>query len=109
MAESDYTRHGIRLRDIARPDDDRCPDGMDRDCLVVSYDATHKPDDSYTEARAVSTRLPVECLVLFDDGWIDVAELSADERAWLESASAEHSNRIDFEGTKTGPSAEVSA
>jgi hypothetical protein len=29
--------------------------------------------------------------------------LSADERAWLEAASAEHSNCIDFEGTEQGP------
>jgi hypothetical protein len=101
-----YDDHSIRLRDVADSDDGRCPDEMDG-CLVVSYDVTHRPNGTYTEIRTVSTRLPMECLVLFTDGRIDVSDLSVTERAWLQAASREHSNEIDFEGSKTG--AEVSA
>jgi hypothetical protein len=101
---SDYRRHDIELRDIATPDDARCPDDMTRGCLVVSYNAIRDANSTYQEGRHVSARLPVECLALFEDGTLAVAELDADERAWLEAASED---RIDFAGTETG--AEVSA
>lgn len=101
-----YDDHSLRLRDVADADDPRCPDDMDG-CLVVSYDVTHKPNSTFTEVRTVSTRLPTECLVLFEGGVVDVADLTATERAWLQAASAEHSNEIDFAGTERGP--EVSA
>jgi len=99
---TDYRRHDIELRDIAPPTDDRCPDDMTRGCLVVSYNAIHDANATYTEGRHVSTRLPVECLALFEDGTIDVGDLTADEREWLQAASSEHSNEIDFAGTETG-------
>lgn len=101
-----YDDHSIRLRDVADADDPKCPDDMDG-CVVASYDVTHRPNSTYTEVRTVSTRLPMECLVLFKNGRIEVADLSATERAWLQAASREHSNEIDFAGTEAGP--EVSA
>jgi len=85
----DYRRHDIRLRDI------------DGDELVVSY-RTINDGATYTEGRHVSSRLPVECLVLFDDGRLPVDELTAEERAWIQSESAARSNEIDFAGTETG-------
>jgi hypothetical protein len=96
-----YDRHDIELRDVAPPTDDRCPDDMDRGCLVVSYNAVHRPNASYTEGRHVSARLPVECLALFEDGTIDVADLDASEREWVRDASARYGNTIDFDGTET--------
>lgn len=99
----DYETHDIVLRDIATPDDGRCPDDLTRGCLVVTYRVTNEANKTYTEARAVSSRLPVECLVLFDDGRVPVADLSADERAWLQAESGAHSNEIDFAGTEAGP------
>jgi hypothetical protein len=99
---SDYRRHDIELRDVASPTDDRCPDDMDRGCLVVSYNAIRDANATYTEGRHVSARLPVECLVLFEDGTVEVGDLSADERAWVQRASAEYSNEIDFAGTDRG-------
>jgi hypothetical protein len=101
MGATAYTDHDIELRDVADADDPRCPDGM-AGCLVVTYRAVHEPNSTYTEVRSVSSRLPRECLVLFEGGTIDVDALGADERAWLEAASAEHSNCIDFEGTELG-------
>lgn len=95
------TRHDIELRDIAPPTDDRCPDDLTRGCLVVTYNAVHEPNATYTEGRHVSTRLPVECLVLFEDGTIEVSDLSADERDWLQTESARYSNTIDFAATET--------
>lgn len=97
-----YDRHDIELRAIADADDPRCPDGLDG-CLVVSYNASHRPNTTYSEGRYVSTRLPRDCLVLFDDGTIDVAELSDTARAWLRAESAAWSNEIDFQGTDNGP------
>jgi len=103
MPDSEYTRHEIRLRDVATANDGRCPDGLD-ECLVVSYNADFQRNKSYTEARSVSSRLPIEFMDLFGDGdTVAVSDLSADERERIEFASAEHSNRIDFEGTETGP------
>lgn len=99
----DYRRHDIILRDVASPDDKHCPDGMERGCLVVTYCAINDENPTFTESRHVSARLPVECLVLFDGGTLDVGELSADERAWVQAASAERSNEIDFAGTEAGP------
>jgi hypothetical protein len=101
---TEYHRHDIELRDIATPDDARCPDDMTRGCLVVSYNVARDPNSTYTEGRHVSARLPVECLVLFEDGTLSVGELSADEREWVTAAS---DGRIDFAGTENGP--EVSA
>jgi len=101
---SNYRRHDIELRDIATPDDARCPDDMTRGCLVVSYNAIRDANATYTEGRHVSARLPVECLALFEGGTLSVADLTPDERAWVEAAS---DGQIDFSGTENGP--EVSA
>jgi hypothetical protein len=98
---SGYDRHDIELRDVADADDARCPDDMDG-CLVVSYNAIRRANATYTEGRHVSARLPTECLVLFEGGVIDVAALDATERAWLQAASRERSNEIDFSGTEAG-------
>lgn len=100
---SEYKTHQIYLRDVAPPTDGRCPNDMDLGALVVTYEAVLENNCSYTEGRYVSARLPVECLVLFEDGVIDPTALSADERDWLQAASREHGNEIDFAGTKTGP------
>lgn len=96
-----HETHTIELRDVITDDDPRCPDEFSR-CLLVSYNARNVANETYTESRHVSTRLPVECLVLFTDGAIDVADLTAEERDWVESESAAVSNRIDFAGTETG-------
>lgn len=98
---TNYDRHDLELRDVADSDDPRCPDTLDG-CLVVSYVTKHTANATYTEIRDVSTRLPVECLVVFDDGAVDVTDLSREERAWLAAESDAHSNQIDFEGTKSG-------
>ena len=91
-------RHDIELRDIAAPYDDRCPDDCHRGALVVSYNTVRDHNATYTEARYVSARLPVECLALFEGGTIDVADLTDEERDWLQSASADLGNEIDFAG-----------
>jgi len=79
-------RHDISLRDVR--------DGK----LVVTYNHMVS-NTSYTGGRHVSARLPVECLCLFDGGTLDVSDLSATEREWLQAASAEcGANEIDFEG-----------
>lgn len=105
----EYDRHDIRLRDVVQNGESKCPDDMDT-ALVATYDATYKPSSTFTEARSVSVRLPFECIVLFDDGVIEINDLTETERAWLR---AESDGSIDFEGTKCGPSpdadAEVSA
>lgn len=93
-ASDTYEDHRIILRDIS---DGETPH------LVAEYVAINQTNRSYTEGRHVSTRLPVECLVLFDGGSVDVADLSAEERAWLRAESGARSNEIDFEGTETGP------
>lgn len=77
--------HDIRLRDIRNNE------------LVVSYRQI-KEGRSYTAGRHVSTRLPVECIVLFDDGTVDVCDLTDEERQWLTAESSARSNPIDFEG-----------
>ena len=99
MDTTDYDRHDIRLRDVVQHGDPKCPDDM-ASALVVTYDATYKPNSTFTEARSVSARLPFECILLLDDGVIDIDELSATERAWLR---AESDGSIDFEGTENGP------
>lgn len=79
--QDDDGRHDLELRDVV--------DGT----LHVSYNrVTHGL--SHTQARFVSGRLPIACLALFDGGSIDVADLSAEERAWIEWES----ERIAFEG-----------
>jgi len=97
---TDLRRHDIELRDVVSSDHPQCPDTLDG-CLVVSYHAVNDMNATYTEARTVSARLPVECLCLFDDGTLDPAALSADERDWLRYESGRHSNEIDFEATET--------
>jgi hypothetical protein len=91
-------RHDIELRDVADADDPRNP--TDVPVLVASYNAVTKPNASYTAGRHVSTRLPVECLELFDGGTIDVTDLTAEERAWLQAESRALSNEIDFAGVE---------
>jgi hypothetical protein len=91
--QSEYRRHDIELRDVR--------DGH----LLVSYNVINDANATYTESRHISTKLPVECLVLFEDGTIDVSDLTADERAWLQAESDLLSNKIDFAGTETGVSA----
>lgn len=78
---TDGGRHDLELRDVR--------DGR----LVVSYNrVTH--GRSHTEGAHVSDRLPLACLALFDgEGAIDVADLSAEERAWVEFEG----DRIAFE------------
>lgn len=98
---NDYDRHDIILRDVADATDPRCPDTLDG-CIVVSYRTTHRPNSTFTESRAVSTRLPREMLALFDGGVLPVDELDSDERAWLRVESDRHSNAIDFNGTEAG-------
>ena len=78
-------RHDIVLRDIREGE------------AVVSYRAT-KSNRSAQVVRHVSARLPVECLTLFDGGVVDVADLTAEEQAWLEAESTP--NTIDFEGVR---------
>lgn len=79
----DTRRHDIQLRDVR--------DGR----LVVSY--LHIADGrSLTAIREVSTRLPFECLTVFDGGTVDVDALTPEERAWLKAESAP--NTIDFNG-----------
>jgi len=90
MATSDYRTHDIRLRDIRNGE------------LVVSYNAINDANSSYTEARHVSARLPFECVALFNDGRIDVGDLTDEERQWLHAESAARSNAIDFQGTEAG-------
>lgn len=85
---TDLDRHDIELRDIR--------DGQ----LVVSYNAVDRANDSYTAGRHVSTRLPLWCLVVFDDGTVDVADLDDSEREWLAAESAARSNPIDFDGVR---------
>jgi len=89
MHESmETTRHDIHLRDIQ--------DGE----LVVSY--THMAENSsYQGGLHVSSRLPIECLALFDGGTVDVSDLSGKEREWVTFESGERSNEIDFEGFQT--------
>jgi hypothetical protein len=101
-----YDRHDIELRDIADADDPRCPDEM-HGCLVVSYNTSHTLNATYSEGRHVSTRLPLACLAVFDDGVVDVTDLSAFQRAWLRAESAAYSNEIDFSGTDNGPAVAV--
>ena len=96
---TDYDRHDIRLRDVVQHGEPKCPDDMGA-ALVASYSATYKPNSTFTEVRDVSVRLPFEMIILFDDGVIDIDELSATERAWLR---AESDGRIDFKGTNNGP------
>jgi len=81
-----YDRHDINLRDIR--------DGE----LVVSYNAIDRSYSSATFGRHVSSRLPLACLTLFDDGTLAVDELTDEERAWITSESAARSNEIDFDG-----------
>jgi len=89
MHESmETTRHDIHLRDIQGGE------------LVVSY--THMVQGfSYQGVLHVSSRLPIECLALFDGGVVDVSDLSDEEREWLTFESGERSNEIDFEGFQT--------
>jgi len=89
--DAEYRRHDIELRDV-----------QDNQ-LVVSYNAIKDSASNYTEARHVSTKLPVVCLVLFDGGTVDVSDLSTEERLWIEYES-QQSNEIDFSGTETGES-----
>lgn len=79
-------RHDIALRDVR--------DGE----LVVSYNHIVRKNSSYTAGRHVSSRLPVECLEVFDGGTVAVSELTDEERQWLTAESAARSNTIDFEG-----------
>lgn len=85
-----YKTHAIALRDVR--------DGE----LVVTYHTINDVNHSYTEGRHVSSRLPFECVTLFDGGAVDVAELTDEERQWVRSESAARSNTIDFEGTEAG-------
>lgn len=94
-----YDKDALVLRDVADADDARCPDTLDG-CLVVSYSVTYTPNATWTELRDVSTRLPTECLVLFDDGSVPVSDLSDDEKAWVRAESAAHSNEVDFAGAE---------
>jgi len=91
--ESEYRRHDIELRDVRE------------DHILVSYNAILDCNATYTEGRHVSSKLPRECLVLFEDGTLDVSELSEDEREWLQFESEQMSNEIDFAGTETGAKA----
>jgi len=77
--------HDIRLRDIRAGE------------LVVTY--THMAEgSSYTAGRHVSSRLPVECLTLFNEGVVEVCDLTDEERQWLTAESSARSNTIDFDG-----------
>jgi len=81
---------------VAGIDDGRNPKHSNP-CLVVSYNHVAE-GRNYSTARHVSTRLPIECLALFDGGTIDVADLTDEERQWLTAESAALSNEIDFAG-----------
>lgn len=83
---NELDRHDLELRDVR--------DGR----LVVSYNAVNRENETFTIGRHVSSRLPLECLVLFDGGSIDVSDLTDEERRWVASESASMSNPIDFEG-----------
>lgn len=78
-------KHDIYLRDIRGGE------------LVVSY--RHIAEGrTYTAHRDTSSRLPLECLTLFDDGVVNVCDLTEEERQWLQAESTARSNAIDFEG-----------
>jgi len=91
--EPEYRRHDIELRDVRE------------DHILVSYNAILDCNATYTEGRHVHSKLPRECLVLFEDGTLDVSELSDDEREWLQFESEQMSNEIDFAGTENGAKA----
>jgi len=98
-----YRAHALVLHGVADPADDRCPEDMDRGAVVAEYLAIYECNDTYTEVRSVSARLPPECLVIFDAARVPVASLDGTTRAWLTAASSAHGNAIDFEGTSSGP------
>jgi|GEM_PF-5222082 len=77
----DSNRHDIELRDVR--------DGQ----LIASYNHVEH-GRTFTEAYHASVRLPMECLTLFEDGTVDVAELTEEERAWLHYED----EKIDFGG-----------
>jgi hypothetical protein len=82
------TRHDLELRDVR--------DGQ----LVVSYNHVRE-GPTYTEGRHVSTRLPMECIVLFGrDGTVPVAFLTDEQRRWVRFESAQRSNTVDFDGVQ---------
>lgn len=81
-------RHDIYLRDVRNGQ------------LVVSYRAIDRSGRTHVSHRDVSTRLPMECLTLFDGGSVDVAELTDEEREWLTEESGHLSNTIDFGGVQ---------
>ena len=79
---TDDTEHRIELSGVA--------DGR----LKVTEQRVRTYADGSRSVDLVSDRLGVEFLSLFDGGKIDVATLTAEERAWI-SAEAD---RIDLEG-----------
>ena len=103
-----YDKDALVLRDVADADDPRCPDTLNG-CLVVSYSVTYTPNATCTEIRDVSTRLPLECLVVFESGAVPVDALTADEKAWVRAESAAHSNEIDFAGAEGDEMREAAA
>lgn len=88
MHSTSMMRHDIELCDVR--------DGQ----LVVTY-AAEAENPTARMRRYVSARLPFECLTLFDGGTVDVADLTAEERAWVRSESAYYGNEIDFDGVRT--------
>jgi hypothetical protein len=96
----EYDRHDIELRDVAAAGERYNPSD-DRPCLVVSYNCIDRANATYTAGRHVSARLPVSCLVLFEDGTVDVSELAPTEREWVRYESARFGgNEIDFAGVE---------
>ena len=98
--QDDLTEHCLRLRNIVDADSKYCPDDMDG-CLVVSYDSVYDANATYTEGRHVSARLPTWCIVFFEDGIVDVSELSDSTKAVIRESSRVYGNEIDFEATET--------
>ena len=75
--------HSRTLRTDALTLRDVTDDGQ----LVVSYDRIEDTTNGDSFGTHKSLRLPVECMVALDGGHTPLADLSDEERAWIEAES----------------------
>lgn len=73
---------------------DLTADGIDDGELVTTLNEVDSNANGDVFARHVSARLPLGALTLFEDGTVDVADLSDGERAWIRAESGARSNEV---------------